>query len=153
MTGKGLREGPEAPIRIDIINDDCAARFQRRPRSIQLKTYVAFTVQAVVNEKINLAKLRKQAGKPSPARTLNVCPSICITVADCHTDLLSPIPFYGWKVNTPEMTASVFRTRLMNKARGDAMRDAGLDTSLRLKMMKQTTDRPDQSSLTVIPRP
>src|SRR5579864_8669270 len=153
MTGKGLCEGLKAPIRIDIINDDCAARFQRRPRSIQLKAYVAFTVHAVVNEEINLAELREHPGKASPARTLNVCPSVCVAAADCHTDLLSQIPFDGWKVDTPKMTASVSRKRLKNKARGDAVSDAGLDDTGRLQMTDQTPDCAHQSSITVIPRP
>jgi len=153
MTGKSLGEGPEAPISIDVINDDCAAWFQGCPGSIQFETNVAFTVQAVVNEKINLAELREQPGKPSPARTLNVCPSIWVAVADCHTDLLPPIPFYGRKVNTPEMTASISPKRLKNKAGGNTVSDAGLDNVVRLQVTSETPDRPDQSGITVIRRP
>ena len=67
MTGKGLREASEASVHIDIIDNDRAAGPQSSPRSIHLKANIAFTVQAVMNEKIDLAELRKYTGQASPA--------------------------------------------------------------------------------------
>jgi len=61
VTGKGLSKGPEAIISIDVINDQCAVWSQGCPRSIQLEAHVALTVEAVVNEKINLARGAKAA--------------------------------------------------------------------------------------------
>ena len=72
MNGKALGEGPEAPVSIDVINNECAAWPYDCPGSIQLEAYVAFTVHAVVNEKIDLTKLGKQLGKAKPARALDV---------------------------------------------------------------------------------
>jgi hypothetical protein len=62
MAGKALREGPEAPVRIDVINHQGAAWFEGCPSAIQLEAYIAFTMHAIVNEKIDPAKLRKQLG-------------------------------------------------------------------------------------------
>src|SRR5258708_12881557 len=104
MTGKGLGEGPEAPISIDIIHDDCAPRFQRRPRLIQLKANVALTVHTVVNEKINLAELRKHPGKAPPALTLNVCPTPSPAAPACHTPSLSHLPPAAYKFASPNIT-------------------------------------------------
>ena len=67
MTGKGSREASEASVHIDIIDNDRAAGPQSSPRSIHLKANIAFTVQAVMNEKIDLAELRKYTGQASPA--------------------------------------------------------------------------------------
>ena len=55
MTGKSLSERPKAAIRIDVINDNRTVGSQSRPGSIQLETYVAFSMQAVVNEEIDVA--------------------------------------------------------------------------------------------------
>jgi hypothetical protein len=67
MSGEGLRERPEPPIGVDIVNDKGTARLQDHPGSIQLETYVAFTVKAVMNEEIDLPKSQKQRGKAPPA--------------------------------------------------------------------------------------
>ena len=58
ITRKGLREALETPVHIDIIDNYCAARSQGSPRPIHLKANVALTVEAVMNEKIDLAELR-----------------------------------------------------------------------------------------------
>jgi len=57
----------EAPVHIDIIDDDRATGPQTSPRSVHLKANVSFAVQTVMNEKINLAESRKQARQTSPA--------------------------------------------------------------------------------------
>jgi hypothetical protein len=72
LTGKSMSEGPEAPVGIDVIHDECSVWSRGRPRPIQFKAYVAFTVKAVVNEKINLAQVGKQMGKATPAGTFDV---------------------------------------------------------------------------------
>ena len=55
----GLSERPKAPIGIDVINHECALRSQGWPRSIQFEPNVTLTMAAIVNEKVNLTKLRK----------------------------------------------------------------------------------------------
>src|ERR1051326_4302694 len=107
MTGKGSSERVEAPIRIYIVDHDCAVGVQSRPGAIQLEAHVALTVETVVNEKVHLAKMRKQVGKPPAARPLDVRPAIAVTVAYRQADLLAPVPFERWKVDTPQMTISV----------------------------------------------
>jgi hypothetical protein len=72
MTGHGLGEGLEAPIHVDVIHHECAPWFYGGPSCIQLEAHVPFTVQAVVNEEINLAKLREQLRKAASAGTLDV---------------------------------------------------------------------------------
>src|SRR5271170_1613422 len=151
LTPNGLRKRLKAPIGIDIIHDDRAVRRHDCPCSIQLETYVAFTVQAVVNEKINLAEAGEQLGKASPARTRDVCPSVRITIANGRADLLTPKPVYRRKVDTPQVTVSVSLQRLQNTARGDAMSHAGLDNLLRAQMTNETPDRPRQTGVAVIP--
>jgi hypothetical protein len=59
MTGKGLCEALEAPVRIDVIDDNRAAGPQSSPRPIHLEANVVFTVQAIMNEKVEIAELRK----------------------------------------------------------------------------------------------
>lgn len=62
MTGEGLREASEAPVHIDIIDNDRAARSQSSPCTIYLKANITFTVQAIMNKEIDLAELSKYAG-------------------------------------------------------------------------------------------
>src|SRR5215471_12939807 len=97
----------EAPICVDIIDDERTGWVQECPGSIQLEAYVAFTVQAVVDEKINLAESREQFGKTAPARTFYVRPTIGVTVPDCRTDLRSPSSFYWGKIYAPEIACTV----------------------------------------------
>src|SRR5882757_4792720 len=59
---------------------------------------------------------------------------------------------YRWKVDTPEMTVSVPRKRLEDAARGDAVRDTGLDYLFGSHVANQTPDRPHQSGVAVVPR-
>src|ERR1700753_223142 len=99
-------------------------------------------MQAVVNEKINLAQAGKQIGKAPPAGTFDVGPSTCMPVAHCCRDLLAPMALHRWKVDTPEMTVSVPRQRLQDEARGDAVSDTGLDYLLGSHVANQTPDRP-----------
>lgn len=88
--GKGLLEGLETPIDIHIIHQDGSVVSQGRPCPIQFESYVAFGVQAVVNEEINLPQSRKQPGKPSPARTLDVGPPVCVAIAHCGAHMRLP---------------------------------------------------------------
>jgi hypothetical protein len=72
LVWKGLSKGLETPIDIDIVNHQGAICSHGCPCSIQLESYVAFAVQAVVNEEINLAQSGQQPREPSPARTLDI---------------------------------------------------------------------------------
>jgi len=130
MAGKRLSEGAEPPIGIDVIDNEHAACSEGRPSSIQLEAYVAFSVEAVVNEKIDLAKSTKQFPKASPTRTPHVCPLIWVPVANCRADLLAPISLQRRKVNTPEVTLSVSSKRLENKTRSDTVSDPRLNNLL-----------------------
>ena len=82
-------------------SDQGAARSQGNPGKIQFETDVAFTVQTVVYEEINLTKLREQPGKTKPAGTLDVRPAARVTPPDRHTDLPAPMSFYGRQVYAP----------------------------------------------------
>ena len=59
MVRKGLREGPEAPIGIDVIDHNRAALSQGCPSEINFETNVVFAMQAIVNKEVNLSKFRK----------------------------------------------------------------------------------------------
>ena len=67
MIRKGLREVVETPIGIDIINDDHTTGPKGRPSLVQLEAYIPLAMQAVMNEKVDMPKLRKQLRKVSPA--------------------------------------------------------------------------------------
>jgi hypothetical protein len=108
-------------------------------------------VQAIVNEKIDLAEAGEQPGKASPAGTLDVRPSIRKAVADCRTDLLPPGPLKRRKVNTPETAVSAPLKRLQNTARGDAVSDPGFDNLFRSQVTRKTPYRPHKPSIAVIP--
>jgi hypothetical protein len=62
MTGKALSEALEAAVCVDVVDDNRATGAQNSPRPIHLKANVVFTVQAIMNEKIDLSELREQAG-------------------------------------------------------------------------------------------
>jgi hypothetical protein len=64
VIGFSLCERLETPICIDVIDDNRPTRPQRCPGSIDLKANVVFTVKTVMNEKVDLAKSGKNAGKP-----------------------------------------------------------------------------------------
>ena len=59
MIGKGLREGSKPPIGVDIINDDRSARPHSCEGPIDLKAYILFAMQAVMDKDVDLAKFRK----------------------------------------------------------------------------------------------
>jgi hypothetical protein len=59
VMGKGLCKGLKPPIGIDIINDDRSTRLQSYEGPIDLKAYILFTMQAVMDKDVDLAKLRK----------------------------------------------------------------------------------------------
>jgi hypothetical protein len=67
LIGKALSERAKSPIGVDIIDDGSASGSEGSPSPIQLKAHIAFTVQAVVDEKIDLAQACQQFGKASPA--------------------------------------------------------------------------------------
>jgi hypothetical protein len=58
----------EAAIYVDVVNDDCSAGAQAFPSTVNFEANIALTVQAVVNEKINLPELGQYAREASPAR-------------------------------------------------------------------------------------
>jgi hypothetical protein len=151
VTWKGIGEGVEAPVGINIIDDDSSARPQRFPRKVQLEAHVSLTVQTVVNKNINVVELRKQLWKTQSAGTSNVRPSIGVAVSNRNPDLLFPGAFNGRKINAPEMTVSVSRKRLQNKARGDAVGDTGLNNPGRRQVTNQAPNRPYKSSVAIVP--
>ena len=57
----------EAPVHVYVVHNDCTAGPQCAPRHIHLKANITFTVQTVMNKKVNLAQLRKYAWQTSPA--------------------------------------------------------------------------------------
>jgi hypothetical protein len=115
MTGKGLREAFEASIHINVIDNDRAAGSQSSPRQIHLKANVAFIVQAVMNEKIDLAELRKHARQAAPARTTDVGPSMLKSVINRNANLFVPRTIAWWAINTPEMATPISLKCLKNK--------------------------------------
>jgi hypothetical protein len=56
---KGLFEGLQAAIDIDVVDHDGAAWPQRCPSKVYLEANVLLGMKTVVNEKIDLAQLRK----------------------------------------------------------------------------------------------
>jgi hypothetical protein len=67
IIGKRIHEAMEAPVHVDVIDNDRASGPQGGPRPIHLKPNITFTVQTVMNEKIDVAQLRKYPGQASPA--------------------------------------------------------------------------------------
>jgi len=125
-----LSERAEPPISIDVIDNEHAACSEGRPSSIQLEPNIALSVEAVVNEKIDLAKSTKQFPKAPPTRTPYVCPLIGVPVANRRAHLLAPISLQRRKVNTPEVTFAVSSKRLENKTRSDTVSDPRLNNPL-----------------------
>src|SRR6266478_2465549 len=152
MAGKTLGEGPEAPVRIDVVNHECAPWSHACPGPVQFKAYVVFTVHAVVNKKIDLTKSGKQLRKSKPARSLDVGPTICKAARDCHADLRVPGSLYRRKVNAGQMAAPVSPERLKNKARCETVSHTGLDDIRRSQVTGKAPDRPHKSGISVIPR-
>ena len=56
---KGSFEGSEAPIDIDVVDHDCAARPRGCPSEVYLEADVLFGMKTVANEKIDLAQFEK----------------------------------------------------------------------------------------------
>src|SRR5208282_1206919 len=151
LTGERLGKGLESLIRVDVVHHQYAARPQDRPYPIQFETHVALTVQAVMNEHVYLAELRKQLRKAHPARSLDVGPSLFEAFADRDTDLLLPAFFQGRKVNAREMTTPVSLHRFKDNARSHPMADSGFDDVIRTQVSNQAPDRPRQSGIAIIP--
>ena len=151
MSGKSLGEGLEAAVRVDVVNDKRATGSHRFPGAIQLETKVAFAVETIVNEEVNLSELSEQTGKAAAAGPANERPSIRAALADGDSDLLSPLSVERRQINAPEVTCSVPRQCFQNEARGDTMRDAGLDHFIRPKMPDETPYRTHESRIAVVP--
>jgi hypothetical protein len=151
FVGNSLSEGLEAPTSIDIINNECAVYCYDCPCLIQFETYIAFAVQAVVDEEINLAEVRKQLRKASSARTFDNTTSVLK-----NDPLLRHQPgcaktYRPTEFNTPEMTVAILLKRLENAARSDAVSDAGLDNLLRPHVADQTPYRTHKCCIAIIP--
>jgi hypothetical protein len=57
MATKGLLERLETSIGIDVIDDDRTTRSQAGPGSIHLEAHVSLAMEAVMDKKVDLAKL------------------------------------------------------------------------------------------------
>ena len=75
VIGMGLREGSETRIGVNIIDDNRSTRPQCDPSPIHLKANVLFTMQAIMNEKVDLAKFRKEPGKAEAAASFDIRPT------------------------------------------------------------------------------
>jgi hypothetical protein len=67
MPRKILSKELKTPIGIDIIYNHCTAWSQDCPGSIKLETYVTCTMQAVMDEEIDLSESSQQHRKASSA--------------------------------------------------------------------------------------
>ena len=57
MTSVGLRKGVKAPVVVNIVYNDGAARAQRGPGVIEFKANSVSGMAAVVNKKVDLSEL------------------------------------------------------------------------------------------------
>jgi hypothetical protein len=57
---------------------------QDRPRAVEFEAHVAFAVQTIVNEEVNLAELCKQRRKPPAAGALDIRAPLPVRVTDRH---------------------------------------------------------------------
>jgi hypothetical protein len=71
-------EAVEAPVHTNIIDNNLPAGPQRSPRPIHFKANIAFTPQAVMNEKIHPAESRKCLGQASNYRAAVLSPEAAI---------------------------------------------------------------------------
>jgi hypothetical protein len=106
----------EAPVRIDIIDNDGAAWPQGCPCPIHFKANIAFAVQTIVNEKIDLVELAKYARQAPPARAKDVRPSVLEMAINGNANLSFQLTFHnGRPINTPEMAITIFLERFKNE--------------------------------------
>ena len=138
MAGISPEEGTESGIGVDIIDDDRAARLQRGPRPIQLKTYIPLTMKAVVDEKIDGTELRQQWSEALATRSPNEGPPLAYGIHDRDANLILPRWLERRKIDAPETSGAIFLERLKDEARGHAMCDPGFDDFMRSQMANQT---------------
>src|SRR5579871_5968421 len=151
LPGNGPGKRAKAPIGVHVVNDDGALRRQAWPGSIQLEPNVTLTMQAIVNEQVDLTQVGKQFRETAPARALDVCPSIRVAFAHSGSDLLAPRPLQGRKINAPKMAAPIPLKCLKNETGRDAVSDPGLDNVLRFQVTRQTPDGSHQSGIAIVP--
>src|SRR5208282_1338029 len=131
VTGKGLPKGSESPIGINIIDDNRSARPQGCESPIDLKAHVLFTMLAVVNKNVYLAKFGNYAREAPLARSPDIGPARPQSVDNRYADFFLPKMLQRRKVNTPQMSNPVPFKRLDNKTRCDSVSDPGLDNVAR----------------------
>jgi hypothetical protein len=117
----------KAVVGVDIVNDDCAARSQDRPRAVEFEAHVAFAVQTIVNEEVKLAELCKQSRKPPATGALDIRPSLPVTVTDRHPHLRAKRGIKGRDIDARKMAGSVSVQRFENKSRSHAVVNVVLD--------------------------
>src|SRR5689334_19456014 len=102
VTGDALRERPEGFVGIDIVDDHRAAGPKDGPYAAELEAHIALTMQAVMDEEIDLAELREQSRKLSPARAGDVGPAIRQAAVDRDADLRPQGRLERRKIDAPE---------------------------------------------------
>ena len=103
-----------------------------------------------MNEKVDLAKLRKDVGKAPSTRSPDIRPASRIALANRSADLVVPHMIQGRTVNAPQMANFVPFKRLKNKTRGNAMSNASFDYIAWPKMPSQVPNCPHKAGITVI---
>src|SRR5262249_21161951 len=103
----GLGGAPEAPAGVDVIDDDRPARAQGGPGPIHLEADVAFAVQAVVDEEVDLAEPREDAREAPPTRSADVGPASGASAIDRDADLVAPDVLERRMVDAPQMPGPV----------------------------------------------
>jgi hypothetical protein len=67
LVRKGLSERVKAPVEIDVVDDDGSSGRQGIVTVLQFKSDIAVSMDAVVDEQVDLAEFRKQPRKAPPA--------------------------------------------------------------------------------------
>src|SRR5450432_2637748 len=119
-------EGMKSVVGVDIVYYDGPAGTQHPPRPIELETHVAFTVQTIVNEQVDLPKLCKEGWQPPPAGPFDVRPSLPMAFLDRHSHLRAKHRIQRRNIDARKMAVAVALQRFQNKPRSHPVAHAGL---------------------------
>jgi hypothetical protein len=151
IAGKQLHKAMETTIHVDVVNNDCSAWSQNRPRTVYLEADITLAMQAVVNEKINLSEVGQQFRQTSPARAEYVRPPTPKSVANCNSNFLFPLRLHWRPIDAPKATVPISLKSLKNEAGSDAVGNSTLDNISRLQMTEQAPNCSHKTSITVVP--
>jgi hypothetical protein len=107
LRGYPFDEAAEPEAAVNVVYHRNPAWRQGPPYCVELEARIARSVQAVMNEEVDLLESADQFWQPPPARPLHVRPAGTQGLRDGYADLVMQRRIYGREIDAPQMTVFI----------------------------------------------